>query len=438
MKIKIVYFSYLVPGKWESIVLEQLESLYSVTSLYEAADIYISVIDDTPEKTEINTLHDIISSKYNKIKIVNVFWNNVYEYPGIKTIYELSRPDEHEYLLYFHSKGMVSNQHEIRKKLFDYTIKNYELTLTEMEKNLEIDTASAIPCINGFGYFNFFWARSSYVNKYCVKPKTSPSFLKYDRFTWEMWLGNHFSMKKNVVTYSPVFQYNQVYEEVQACFLMDLLLYNDFNQIKNITSSPSVYNEPIKLRAKSMDQMADNTLTDKNTTHSYFYVYEPLLHQKRSTAKNILEVGIYYGGSIQLWRDWFPKAHIYGVDICDLNFIRSKHISNDHHITLFTNTKAYDEAFIKTNFQDKSIKFDMILDDGPHTLESNIWFIQKYLPLLAEDGILIIEDIQDFSFIDILIKYVPNDFKKYIQVHDLRQIKNCRYDDLLFVINKNI
>ena len=80
----------------------------------------------------------------------------------------------------------------------------------------------------------------------------------------------------------------------------------------------------------------------------------------------------------------------------------------------------------------------MILDDGPHTLESNIWFIQKYLPLLAEDGILIIEDIQDFSFIDILIKYVPNDFKKYIQVHDLRQIKNCRYDDLLFVINKNI
>jgi hypothetical protein len=87
---------------------------------------------------------------------------------------------------------------------------------------------------------------------------------------------------------------------------------------------------------------------------------------------------------------------------------------------------------------------------------------------LAEDGILIIEDIQDFKFIDILIKCVPNDFQKYIQIYDLRQItplrilnaqrlptfalinrrqvgvlnvqrcKNCRYDDVLFVINKTI
>ena len=57
---------------------------------------------------------------------------------------------------------------------------------------------------------------------------------------------------------------------------------------------------------------------------------------------------------------------------------------------------------------------------------------------MAEDGILIIEDIQHFSFIDILIKCVPNDFQKYIQIYDLRQIKNCRYDDVLFVINKTI
>ena len=163
-----------------------------------------------------------------------------------------------------------------------------------------------------------------------------------------------------------------------------------------------------------------------------------MLYQKRSTAKNILEVGIYYGGSIKLWRDWFPKAQIYGVDVCDLSFIRSEKILNDHHVTLFTNTNAYDDAFIKTNFRDNFIKFDMILDDGPHTLESNIWFIQNYLPLLAEDGILIIEDIQHFSFIDILIKCVPNDFQKYIKIYDLRQIKNCRYDDVLFVINKTI
>ena len=115
-------------------------------------------------------------------------------------------------------------------------------------------------------------------------------------------------MKKNVVTYSPVFHYNQVYEECQACFLMDLLLSDDF---KNITTSPSVFNETLKQYSKSMNNIADNSLTDKNTAHTYFQVYEPLLYSKRSTAKNILEVGIYHGGSIQLWRNWFPKAQIY-------------------------------------------------------------------------------------------------------------------------------
>jgi hypothetical protein len=36
----------------------------------------------------------------------------------------------------------------------------------------------------------------------------------------------------------------------------------------------------------------------------------------------------------------------------------------------------------------------MVLDDGPHTLESMIKFIEFYSQILADDGILIIEDVQ--------------------------------------------
>ena len=78
----------------------------------------------------------------------------------------------------------------------------------------------------------------------------------------------------------------------------------------------------------------------------------------------------------------------------------------------------------------------MILDDGPHTLESNCLFIIKYLPLLSENGIMVIEDIQDFKWIEILKQLVPSELKKYIQIYDLRNVKNL-YDDILFVINKN-
>jgi hypothetical protein len=435
MNIKIVYFAYLIPDAWESIVLEQLDSLYSIRSLYEKSSIYMSVIDDSPSQKELSKLRDIIVAKYSKIQLVNLWTHNVYEYPGIKTIYEFSTNNEHEYLLYFHTKGMVSNMSMARKILFENTIQNYEVFINQMESNLEIDTASFIPSINGYGYFNFFWARSSYVNKYCIKPDCTESFMKYGRFSWEMWLGNQFSMKKDVITWSPYLQYKQVYDEYEANYL--ICLYHDYEQFKDITSSSiEEFNKRIKPYSKPMDAISDNSLTDKNTERPYFYIYEPLMDSKRRTAKNILEIGIYWGGSIQLWRDWFPKAQIYGVDIRDLDIIKKKSILNDNHITLFTNTDAYNDTFIRTKFQDMNIQFDMIIDDGPHTLLSNIQCIQKYLPLLSKDGILIIEDIQRFEWIQILSESVPEEFKKYIHIYDLRQLGKCRQNNLLFVINK--
>ena len=437
MNIKIVYFAYLIPNKWESIVLEQLDALYGITDLYESATIFMSIIDTSDSQTELEKLRNILSTKYSKIQLINIFYENVYEYPGIKTLYESSTNDPHEYILYFHSKGMMSEQHDTRRILFQYTIKNYKVIIDEMEQNNEIDTASLIPCAFGFGYFNFFWARSSYINQYCTRPDLSVNYIKHFRFTWEMWLGNHYSNKKRIITYSPVFNYNQVFEEIGACYLIYLFLNNDLNEINKMASSENMFNNTISKYIKSMNSIADNKLTDKNTAHCYFHIYEKIFQSIRKSASNILEVGIYWGGSVKLWRDWFPSAQIYAVDICNMDFIKNESIKNDHNITLFTDTNGYDDSFIQNNFQSKNIKFDMILDDGPHTLQSNIDFINKYLPLLTETGILIIEDVQQFEYIELFKQIVPDKLKQYIQVYDLRNIKGC-YDDILFVVNKSI
>jgi len=61
--------------------------------------------------------------------------------------------------------------------------------------------------------------------------------------------------------------------------------------------------------------------------------------------------------------------------------------------------------------------------------------INLYTQKLSNDGILIIEDVQDFDWIDILKNEVPEDLKKIIKVYDLRHIKN-RYDDIVFTIDK--
>lgn len=181
-----------------------------------------------------------------------------------------------------------------------------------------------------------------------------------------------------------------------------------------------------------MLKLINNDKTDKNTTHSYIELYEELLHSKRYTAKNILEVGVQRGGSIRLWHDYFINATIYGLDIIPITETWDK-IQNEPRIKL-GRFDAYNETFFNENFLGK-VKFDMMLDDGPHTLESMIQFIKLYTQVMADDGILIIEDVQSIDWLNELIEVVPEDLKKYVSTYDLRHIKN-RYDDIVFVINK--
>lgn len=166
-----------------------------------------------------------------------------------------------------------------------------------------------------------------------------------------------------------------------------------------------------------------------------------MLSNKKNTAKNVLEIGLgdfkeKNGGSIKLWKDYFSNANIYGLDILSSDRVIDD-LKNDSRIFLYTDTDAYNEEFFNNTFlNNNNIKFDFMLDDGPHTLESMKIFIKLYSQLMTEDGILIIEDVQSWDWIDILSNEVPSDLKQYIQSYDLRKNKN-RYDDIVFVINKS-
>ena len=175
----------------------------------------------------------------------------------------------------------------------------------------------------------------------------------------------------------------------------------------------------------------NNEHTDKNTCHSYIPTYQELLSKKRESAKNILEIGIYTGGSIKLWHDFFINATIHGLEINLRDDVISE-IKNNDRIKLYTGINAYDINFVNSHISDK--RFDVILDDGPHSLESMIYFIVIYSQLLTDDGILIIEDVQDWSWIEKLTTAVPEKLQPYIKTYDLRSNKN-RSDDILFVID---
>ena len=184
----------------------------------------------------------------------------------------------------------------------------------------------------------------------------------------------------------------------------------------------------------------NNWLTDKNTTHSYLELYQTLLQSKKETAKNVLEVGIgdYYeksGGSIKMWRDYFTNATIYALDIIPIERVIDE-LRNDNRVVLYTSTDAYNKDFFTNQFLDKNIKCDFMLDDGPHSLESMIRFIELYSQIMTDDGILIIEDVPSWDWIDILKDVVPEKLKPFIKAYDLRPNKG-RFDDIVFTIDKS-
>ena len=234
--------------------------------------------------------------------------------------------------------------------------------------------------------------------------------------------------------------------EIRQGSTFSYFLYVRNNALENIfidmydIREKEIISNNVTINNITLKELVNNLKTDKNTTHSYLDLYQQLLFSKKNTAKNILEIGIGYpgdnGGSIKMWNDYFINANIYALDIQHINDVWDE-IKNKDRIKLFTSINAYDEINFKELFLDKNIKFDMMLDDGPHSLETMKQFIKLYSQIMTEDGILMIEDVQAIEWIDELKSVVPENLKKYIQSYDLRANKG-RYDDIVFVINKNI
>jgi hypothetical protein len=79
----------------------------------------------------------------------------------------------------------------------------------------------------------------------------------------------------------------------------------------------------VAINSVPVKNMSDLTLgqicpiynTDKNCLHSYVdHVYEDLFREIRHSANNILEIGVSGGGSLFMWREYFPNAVITGID----------------------------------------------------------------------------------------------------------------------------
>lgn len=175
--------------------------------------------------------------------------------------------------------------------------------------------------------------------------------------------------------------------------------------------------------------------TDKNTIHNYTGIYEHLLSPYVKKKGQLLEIGVQHGGSSLLWQTYLPKFKLCLVDIADIVNPWIWHCMDQNpNEYVFYESNAYHRNFV-AGLQQEWGGFDVIIDDGPHTLESQIFAVNHYLPLLNEGGVFAIEDIQSIDHIKDLSDAVPEELKDGIEVYDVRETKG-RYDDLIFVVKR--
>jgi hypothetical protein len=173
--------------------------------------------------------------------------------------------------------------------------------------------------------------------------------------------------------------------------------------------------------------------SDKGTTHNYIDGYYDREFSLLSEEKlNILEIGISTGGSIHLLSKFFKNSVIYGIDIHDVISDKFKSIKVDSNAKLLFGN-AYDESMLNLFPSDY---FDYVIDDGPHSFESQCYSITNWLKTIKKGGKLIIEDIQSQNeVLDLVQLAKSNHMCSRATIIDLR-LNKSRYDDFILEIIK--
>lgn len=118
----------------------------------------------------------------------------------------------------------------------------------------------------------------------------------------------------------------------------------------------------------------------------YFDIYEKHFAEFRGRQIVILEIGVFHGGSLQMWKEYFgPKAKIYGVDINP----RCKSLEEDG-IEILIGSQS-DREFLR-EVREKIPSPDILIDDGGHSMKQQIVTFEELFPHVKASGIYLCED----------------------------------------------
>ena len=143
-----------------------------------------------------------------------------------------------------------------------------------------------------------------------------------------------------------------------------------------------------------LTQLADKYQTDKGTqffcAHNYTSHYHRTFQSLREASLTMVEIGLNARDrndcpSLRMWLDYFPKAHIYGLDIRQFDFSHER-------ATLLQCDQGDIESLQRVKGSIPN-QVDIIIDDGSHIQEHQHVSFDQFFPILAPGGCYVVEDL---------------------------------------------
>ena len=183
----------------------------------------------------------------------------------------------------------------------------------------------------------------------------------------------------------------------------------------------------------------------------YFDIYDLYFKRYVNRPVTILEIGVYQGGSLKMWQDYFGKeAKIFAIDTNPL----CKRFENEN-IKIFIGSQD-DREFLKY-VKSQMPPLDILIDDRGHTMNQQIVSFEELFEQIKADGVYLCEDLHTSywesygggyknpkSFIEFSKNYIDHLNAWYIDDKKLKVdgfTQSCyamHYYDSILVIEKKV
>jgi hypothetical protein len=144
--------------------------------------------------------------------------------------------------------------------------------------------------------------------------------------------------------------------------------------------------------AKTLTAMADHYGTDKGShRHLFTEIYGAIFGPRREEQLRVLEIGVKFGASMRMWRDFFPKATVFGIDIDPTYLFQEKRIKT----MLADQAKRVELQAVIDRF---GSQFDVVLDDGGHQMDQQQISFAFFFQHVAPGGYYVLEDLHTSKY----------------------------------------